>query len=218
MFVQRVEELRKLLGLRQDEFVIRVGKSKSVYSQWLRRANKADRDTLIAICSRWHVGLDSLWGSDATVSIEPSPALSVAQSKLITYLGQRGDDLKTATERLILCFDLLTKTETDGGLNLLPSLTLDAWLDWIRWDKESWAEAVAGNIDAGSYQIAGAAMFLGWYDRRAAFVSWIRTGRCSSLAPIADDKALSLGRWLLASGIDEITLRRWKLEYDQGNR
>lgn len=200
-FFERVDELRSLLGLSQNQFMLKLALRRNVYSMWKSGAQAADRDTAMRIADRWHVSLDSLWGRPGTLHLEPSPALAAAQESLAAELAEN-DTKGSPRERLVICFQRLTIPTR------LPSLSVDAWCDWLRWRPEDWDEAVRGSLEVGEVQVRGAAFFLGWYEGWEPWSRWIRTGTAGELVGVRETAWKRTAEIATRAGLDPVDLRR----------
>lgn len=198
---ERVEELRLMLGLSRRQMMMRIGLQPATYSMWRPGKQQPSLDSLALLAETWHVSLDSLMGRGRR--LEPSPDLQEAQEALASRLAIQGDHLGSPTDRLRLCWTLLTG---DGGF--LPCLTVQVWSDWIRWTPEDWESCLAKQLDAGPHQLRGAARFLGWYDWETAWYHWLSTGRAQSLDPISEHAWKRFYAAVLDAGWDLVDLKR----------
>jgi transcriptional regulator with XRE-family HTH domain len=183
VFAERVVQLRDRLGLNNTEFCERIGTKKQVFSMWTAGKQKADRDTLLQMCNRWGVDMDSLWGQPGSDGLEPSPLLRKAQETILNHLTQIGDVPGSSTSRIVLLWTLLTKPREADGLGIHLPLEVSAWTDWLRWSEDDWRKASTGEKEVGEHQVDGAAFLLGWSLGQDAWAEWIKTGRSASLQP-----------------------------------
>jgi transcriptional regulator with XRE-family HTH domain len=203
---ERVDELRRLLRLNQIEFAARLDMSKQVYTMWKSGQQDVVANSLALIADRWHVSLDSLWGRPGTSGVEPAPDLRSAQEALLLSLG-KADYQADPGEPVIQCYRLLVGV-VGGGPGLLPTLSDEAWADWLGWSMDEWDAALLDPRLIGDDQIAGAAMLCGWYDGRRAWVNWFRSGHAAELRPGVDRVLRVLADFWTHSGGDAIDLRR----------
>lgn len=190
-----------MLDMSRRRMMLRIGLQPATYSMWRPGRQQPSLESLAMIAETWHVSLDSLMGRGRR--LEPSPDLQLAQEALAARAAGMGDVQGTPTDRLRLCWSLLT-----GDDGVFPCLTAEVWADWIRWTVEDWQACLAGNLEAGPRQLQGAARFLGWYDRESAWYQWLSTGRAQFLAPISEQAWKRFYTAVLNEGWDLIDLRR----------
>lgn len=165
---ERLEELRRLLNLSKRQMMLRVGLKPATYSMWRPGKQQPSLDSLALIALYWHVSLDSLMGRGK--GLEPSPDLRIAQCELVNRVKEAGEVSGTPGHRLVMCWEVLAG-------ELLPSLSMEAWVDWIGWTGDEWQLARQRKLEPGGEQIQAAAFFLGWESRVDAWRQWLLNGK-----------------------------------------
>lgn len=189
-FGDRLDELVGLLGISQNQFTARLGKTRSNYNYW-KVGGGADFETVKAISVRWQVSIDSLLAMEGTEHLEPSPALRKVQEELLHTLSKR-DMLGEPAKRVHHLFGVICNDRC---------MSEDAWCEWLQiasMEETVWTDDALERV----------AFLVGWYAEKDTWVVWLKTGQADVLDPLAHRQLQRMVEELARSGMTLDELRR----------